>query len=86
MKKIFKHLIIILTAVIFTACGGETPVGKVGDVRFSHTTYQDEVYIILRENGQEAYVVGRDNVDWSISVYKENGTFGKEVQITKIIK
>lgn len=81
MKKLLVALLLGLT---FVGCGNEVDMVKVGDVRFSHTTYTDEVYIIVRENGEEAYVVGRDNVEWSIDVYKEHGTFGKEVPVKRM--
>lgn len=57
----------------------------VGDYYFSHVTYTEEVYVIVRENGDEAYCVGLDNLIHSLEVYEKNGTLGKKVPAGKSI-
>ena len=79
MKKLF---VIGLLALSMVGCGNDMV--KVGDLRFSHTTYTEEVYIVVRENGDEAYVL-ESNVEWCIEQYKEHGTYGKEVPAGKRI-
>lgn len=73
MKKI---LVLGSLLLALTGCGNDMV--KVGDLRYSHTTYTEEVYIVVRENGDEAYVL-ESNVEWCLEQYKERGTYGKLV-------
>lgn len=79
MKKL---LLIGLLALSMVGCGNDMV--KVGDLRYSHSTYTQEVYIVIRENGDEAYVLD-EYVEECINTYKEHGTYGKEVKLGKRI-
>lgn len=51
---------------------------KTGDYVFSHKTMEDiDVYQICTERGTLELVAGFENVENSIRVYKENGTYGE---------
>ena len=73
MKKLF---VIGLLALSMVGCGNKEV--KVGELRFSHTTYTNEVYVVINEQGDEKYLLDI-YVDDCINTYKERGTYGKLV-------
>ena len=77
MKKIIMLIIIAITLV---GCNKVGKVGKVGDLRYHHSTYTQEVYVVLNEKGEEKFLLDM-YVESCLSTYKRNGTYGKEVQI-----
>lgn len=79
MKKIIMLIIIAITLV------GCNKNGRVGDLRYHHSTYTQEVYVVVNEKGEEKFLLDM-YVESCLETYKRNGTYGKEVQIKSRIK
>ena len=87
MKNIFKLIVVLFVAVLFTACNNNDgcPEGYsriyneklVGYYNLHHDLPDGTpVFLITTPRGPE-YCVGRENLQWSLDTYRENGVYGK---------
>lgn len=89
MKNIYKISLVLVMAIIFTACGNEgCPEGYsriyneklVGYYNLHHDLPDGTpVFILTTPRGPE-YVRGRENLQHSLDVYREEGLYGKEYE------
>lgn len=82
MKKMLAILLILIT---FIGCGKEKDPMKervygdlVGAYEYTHNLGNGTpVFRLVTPRGPE-FVVGRDNLQWSLDVYREDGVYGKD--------
>lgn len=90
MKNIFKFLVVIMVAVLFTACRNDDgcPEGYsriyneklVGYYNLHHDLPDGTpVFLLTTPRGPE-YVRGRENLQYSLDVYREEGLYGKDYE------
>ena len=92
MKKIIKLVITCVLGAILVGCGNDgAPEGYrriykkelVGYYQLHHKLHNGEpVFLLGTPRGLE-YVVGTENLQHSLDVYRENGVYGKPYPITK---
>lgn len=79
MKKLIIGLVIMMAIIAGGIKAYNNGVGawKTGDYILSHEIKEGEVYKLCTERGTLEYVLGYENVENSIKVYKANGTYGQ---------
>lgn len=84
MKKvigIITGIILVAGAIYGISLPELTPeerLNKIGNYELSHYINSEKVFLLATPRGVE-YVLGEENLQYSLDTYRKNGTYGKEL-------